>query len=147
MYARFIAKDFNNNDNEKESIAAFVRSQYYEMVEVPMNVNEIFSNSSKLEDQFVEVRGFFVLVGQDGYFVDTIDDRDNREQALKIDVSDIKKVVMRNVPPSGGSEYYYLDEAVVSGNLNRCVEGDFRYAITNVKALTVTKSGETFVAI
>jgi hypothetical protein len=112
-----------------------------------MNVSEIFANSSNLQGQLVEVRGFFVLVGQDGYFVDTIDDRDNRERALKIDVPDIKKVAMKNVPPSGGSKYYYLDEAVVSGNLDRCVEGDFQYAIVNVIALKITKSGETFVAI
>jgi len=112
-----------------------------------MNVIEIFANSSQLDGQLVEVRGFFVLVGQDGYFVDAIDDRDIRERALRIDVPDIKKVVMRNVPPSGGSKYYYLDEAVASGSLKRCVEGDFRYAIVNVIELKITKSGETLVAI
>lgn len=112
-----------------------------------MNVSEIFANSARLQGQLVEVQGFFVLVGQNAYFIDAIDDRDNRRRALKIDVPDIKKIIMKNAPPSGGIKYYYLDEAIVSGTLNRCAEGDFQYSIVDVTTLEIKKSGEAFVAI
>ncbi len=112
-----------------------------------MNLSELMAGVSKFIGQRIEVEGYFVLVGRDGYFVGSIEGRDMRKSSLMIDVPNLKQVLMTRVPPSGGSKYYYLDEAVVSGRLEKNVDGDFAYRLVEVTALKIMKSGELFVAI
>jgi hypothetical protein len=104
-------------------------------------------SADQLLGQSVEVEGHFVLVAHEGYLVASIDERDNKRMALKLDVAELKRIVMSRVPPSGGSKYYYLDEAIVTGTLEQCEGGEFEYSLQNVTSLTIYKSGESFVVI
>jgi N-acetylmuramoyl-L-alanine amidase len=107
-----------------------------------MNVSEVLLDVTQLLGKELEVQGIFVLVGDDGYLVDTIDARDERANAVRIDIPEILNVVMENVPPSAGSKYYYLDPATISGRISKCEEGDeFRYRISDIDKFIIDKSG------
>lgn len=107
-----------------------------------MNVSDILCNVTELLGEKVELQGIFVLVGEDGYFVDTVDKRDNLKEAIRIDIPEIADVVIQNVPPFGGSKYSYADPAEITGEILKCENGDvFRYKISNVERFFINKSG------
>ncbi|GGX79714.1 hypothetical protein GJV26_23880 [Massilia dura] len=107
-----------------------------------MNVSELLLDVARLLGKEVELQGIFVLVGEDGYLVDTIDARDERSGAVRIDIPEILDVVTENVPPSAGSKYHYLDPATITGRLLKCEEGDaFGYRISDVDKFIIDKSG------
>lgn len=111
-----------------------------------MNVQELIGLKDSLFGREVEIFGVFVLVDGVGYFVGSSADRDDKSVAVKVVVDNLKKVLLDSVPPSGGSKYYYLDDARVVGRLGQSADG-YACLISDVTALEISKSGHRFVAI
>jgi len=109
-----------------------------------MNVENCLKRADELFGQTVELDGFLVLTFDGGYLVESIDQRDEHEMAIELDVPNLKKVLMAQVPPSGGSRYFYLDKARVRGTLARSSSKEFVVCIQSLNELVVEKSGMSF---
>jgi hypothetical protein len=112
-----------------------------------MRLSELRADIGNFLGQVVEVEGYFVLVGQVGYLVDSEQERHERKNGLKINLANLKKVMMAHVPPWGGSKYYYADDAVVVGRLEVSDDVEFAYRLSDVKTMRITRHGMTFVAV
>lgn len=112
-----------------------------------MKINDLLINSNSYIGCVVTVQGIFIFANSQGYIVDCVDNRENKRVSIKVEVDDLLRVLMKSVPPSAGTKYFYLDEAMVEGTFFRCDGGEFTYGISNVNSLVISKSGELFSAI
>lgn len=114
-----------------------------------MNMQELRGDINNMVGRIVEVEGCFILeVNRDGYLIDSFDVRDCIDMAVKIDVPDLKKIMLAQVPPWGGSKYGYADDGVIRGRLEKCEDGMFAYCLRDVTSLVIIRPDEgTYTAI
>jgi len=106
-----------------------------------MRIAEILAAGSGLIGQRINVEGYFTMVGECIYIVDSIEQRDDFRSALKVHQEGLQDVVMTKVPPSGGSKYYYLDGAEIGGTLTASTDAKFPLALKDVDSLVIETSG------
>lgn len=108
---------------------------------------DFLAEPQKFVGSQIEITGILVLVGLEHYLVESVEKRDDRTVAIRIDIPDIKKILFGKVPPSGGTKYLYLDKTTVVGLIQENDSTEFPYRLTNVIAMNVEKSGYEFVVI
>lgn len=112
-----------------------------------MKIDNLLEQADQFIGQPVELEGFLVLTFDGGYFVHSIDARDIKSKAVELDVPNLKKILMARVPPSGGSEYFYLDKARVKGKLADSITEKFAFSLQSLTSLIVEKSEMSFTVI
>lgn len=112
-----------------------------------MKIRNLLEKADQLIGQSIELEGFLVLTFDSSYFIDSIDARDIKSEAVELDVPNLKKILMARVPPSGGSEYFYLDKAQIKGRLENSSTKEFAFTLQSLTSLIIEKSGMTFTVI
>ena len=92
----------------------------------------------------VRVQGYFVLAEGDGYLVSSPESRANTNEAIRIDVPDLKQRALATIPPLGGGKYYYLHQATVDGKVAPRTSDLYACALVEVTEFEAWLSGECF---
>ncbi|WP_156441750.1 hypothetical protein [Burkholderia sp. MSMB1078WGS] len=93
-------------------------------------------------DVEVVLKGFFVMDGQDGYFVESDARVREKNCAVLVRHDDLKKKLLSSVPAFGGGAYLYGDQAEITGVLSKSNDGRFLCEITNVTKFLIYKHGQ-----
>ncbi len=65
---------------------------------------DLMSEPDRYLGKEVEVAGILVLVGHEHYLVDSIDTREDKGAGVFLDIPELKRILMSQVPPSGGTK-------------------------------------------
>ncbi|WP_124657721.1 hypothetical protein [Burkholderia anthina] len=91
----------------------------------------------------VVLKGFFVMDGRDGYFVESDAKIREKNHAVLVRHGDLKKKLLSSVPAFGGGEYLYGDQAEITGILSKSSDGRFLCEITDVREFLIFKHDQT----
>ncbi|RQZ65258.1 hypothetical protein [Burkholderia sp. Bp9004] len=90
----------------------------------------------------VVLKGFFVMGGWDGYFVESDAKIWERNRAVMVCHGDLKKKLLSSVPAFGGGECLSGDQAEIAGVLSKSSDGRFLCEITDLKWFLLFKHGQ-----
>ncbi|MDN7458590.1 hypothetical protein [Burkholderia cenocepacia] len=108
-----------------------------------MNFTEINEGAGTITfDVEVVLTGFFVMDGQDGYFVESDARVREKNRAVLVRHDDLKRKLLSSVPAFGGGEYLYGDRAEITGVLSKSSDGRFLCEITDIKDFLIYKHGQ-----
>ena len=88
----------------------------------------------------VVLKGFFVMDGWDGYFVESDAKIREKNRAVLVRHDDLKRKLLSSVPAFGG-EYLYGDQAEITGVLSKSSDARFLCEISDVREFLLFKHG------
>lgn len=112
-----------------------------------MRVSEVIENGKSLLNQQVRIEGLFVFVGSHGYLVDSIEERDNLSNAVRVSLDNLKRVVSSRVPPFGGGKYYYSHSAALHGRLEKSDIEEFAFQCAGIDSFEIDLADHHFVVV
>lgn len=105
-------------------------------------VSQTIDKGSDLLGKRVEVYGFFVMNKQAAFFAESLDKRENHAACLRVEIDNLRKLILPRVLPRVGGTYQFSDEARIVALLHKDESGEFAFKLGGVEQFEINKLDE-----